>query len=143
MFAKILIPVDGSNAAWKALDYAIELGKKFESTLIPVHVVEPVVLLPVADSFPYIPPELLTDMQNLGEKLLKTAGERLVNYPHSYQTKLAYGNPPSKILDIAEEEQCDAIAMGSKGLTGIKEFLLGSVSTNVVHHAKIPVLIIK
>ncbi|MEM2491290.1 MAG: universal stress protein [Candidatus Bathyarchaeia archaeon] len=47
------------------------------------------------------------------------------------------------MLRAAEEEKVDLIAIGSRGLSGVKAFLLGSVSDKVSHHAKCPVLIVR
>jgi nucleotide-binding universal stress UspA family protein len=47
------------------------------------------------------------------------------------------------IVAEAEDEDFDLIVMGSRGLGGIKEYILGSVSNQVVHEAKSPVLVVK
>ena len=47
------------------------------------------------------------------------------------------------ILSAAEKSGADMIVMGSRGLSGIKELLLGSVSNHIVHYAKVPVVIVK
>lgn len=53
------------------------------------------------------------------------------------------GNPAKLILSKAKKEKCDAIVMGSRGLSGIAEFFLGSVSTKVAQYSSIPVFIVK
>ncbi|HET7389500.1 MAG TPA: universal stress protein [Nitrososphaeraceae archaeon] len=55
----------------------------------------------------------------------------------------AEGNAAEKILQIAEDKRIDTIILGSRGLGTAKEFLLGSVSHNVIHHAKCSVIIAK
>ncbi|MEM2981913.1 MAG: universal stress protein, partial [Candidatus Bathyarchaeia archaeon] len=47
------------------------------------------------------------------------------------------------IVNIAKEEKTDLIIIGSRGLSGVKRFLLGSVSNRVSHHAPCPVLIVR
>jgi len=57
--------------------------------------------------------------------------------------RLVEGKVADRILEIAKEGNFDMIVMGSHGLSGFKEFLLGSVSNQVVHKATCPVLIVK
>ena len=56
---------------------------------------------------------------------------------------LEVGHPSERILSVAKKTSCDAIVIGSRGLSGIAEFLLGSVSSKVSQYATIPVLIVK
>lgn len=56
---------------------------------------------------------------------------------------LIQGAAAEVLLDYAKENGSDIIIIGSRGLGGIREFVLGSVSHNVVQHAQIPVLIVK
>jgi len=58
-------------------------------------------------------------------------------------TKLVEGRPSDKIIETAEKGNFDIIIMGSRGLGGIKEFFLGSVSDRVADEAACPVLIVK
>ena len=53
------------------------------------------------------------------------------------------GNAAELILSVARKEGADSVVMGSRGLSGITEFLLGSVSTKVTQYAEIPVLVVK
>jgi nucleotide-binding universal stress UspA family protein len=58
-------------------------------------------------------------------------------------TRLSEGHPADKIIELAEAEHCDLIVMGSRGLGGLKEMFLGSVSDKVADHASCPVLIVR
>jgi nucleotide-binding universal stress UspA family protein len=53
------------------------------------------------------------------------------------------GDAADAILDVAEEQQCDLIVVGNKGMTGAKRFLLGSVPNKISHHAPCSVLIVR
>ncbi|MNR36447.1 Stress response protein NhaX [compost metagenome] len=57
--------------------------------------------------------------------------------------ELLQGSPAEVILAYAKEHGADVIVIGSRGLGGIREFVLGSVSHNVVQSARIPVLVVK
>lgn len=56
---------------------------------------------------------------------------------------LIQGAAAEVLLDFAKENDSDIIIIGSRGLGGIREFVLGSVSHNVVQHAQVPVLVVK
>ena len=58
-------------------------------------------------------------------------------------TKLLEGRPADKIVEAAKEGEFDIIIMGNRGLGGVKEFFLGSVSDRVADEASCPVLIVK
>ena len=53
------------------------------------------------------------------------------------------GNPAERILEKSRETDCDSIVIGSRGLSGITEFLLGSVSSKVSQYAAVPVFVVK
>jgi nucleotide-binding universal stress UspA family protein len=53
------------------------------------------------------------------------------------------GDAADAILDVAEEQRCDLIVVGNRGMTGAKRFLLGSVPNKVSHHAPCSVLIVR
>ncbi len=60
-----------------------------------------------------------------------------------YQSRQKVGQPASEIVRVAEEEGCDLIVLGSRGLSGVQAFLLGTASDCVAHHARCPVLVVK
>jgi len=74
------------------------------------------------------------------EKILKEARERLSGRYENLQTLIKYGDPSSEILSTAEQMKADIIAVGCRGLKGIKG-MLGSVSRNILIHSKSSVLI--
>jgi nucleotide-binding universal stress UspA family protein len=59
-----------------------------------------------------------------------------------YRTELRYGSPVGAILDLADETDADMIVLGSRGLGGFPELLLGSTSSQVSQHSRRPVLIV-
>jgi nucleotide-binding universal stress UspA family protein len=61
----------------------------------------------------------------------------------SVETFARQGDAADAILDVAEEQHCDLIVVGNKGMTGAKRFLLGSVPNKVSHHAPCSVLIVR
>ncbi|MEM1903613.1 MAG: universal stress protein, partial [Pyrobaculum sp.] len=59
------------------------------------------------------------------------------------ETEVRSGNPPTEILNYAEEREVDLIVMGSRGLSAIQRLVLGSVSQTVVSRARVPVLVVR
>ena len=143
MFEKIMVPIDGSEMAWHALEHARALGEKFGSEIIVVHVVQPYNTIPSIDGSPLFIPRDIDDIQQTGQTILKQADEKMTGYPHSLVTKIEFGYPAERILHLLKEGKFDLIVMGNRGLSGIAEFLLGGVVSRVTQHSSVPVLIVK
>ncbi len=142
MFHSILVPIDGSETAWNALEYAKTLGEKFDGMVTVMHVVKPVQTISMNGDVPYVP-QNIAELENIGKNLLQMALERLHGYPGKIETILEFGNPASRILFVVRERQFDSVVIGCRGLSGIAEIFLGSVSTAVSQHSPVPVLIVK
>lgn len=145
MFTKILVPVDGSEGSWRALSTAVQLGEKFASELLVVNVIQPynnAALLAVPLDHATIT-QGNNELEKVGDKVLEMAEERLADYPHKIEFTLEVGHPSERIIALAKKANADAIVIGSRGLSGIAEFFLGSVSSKVSQYASIPVLIVK
>ncbi len=145
MFKKILVPVDGSEGSWRALAHAVEIGKKFESEIIVINVMQPynnAALLAVPLDHATIS-HGNSELEKVGSKVLETAKEKMAGYPFKADYCLEVGHPSERIVALAKKAECDAIVIGSRGLSGIAEFFLGSVSSKVSQYAVMPVLIVK
>lgn len=147
MFQKILVPVDGSDTAWKALKTAAALASKFQGEIRVFTVMEPYNSLSL---FQITLDQNLMDRSNREMKkaslaVLDTAKEKLTEY--GFHGKVSYedgeGNPAELILEKSREDGCDSVVIGSRGLSGITEFLLGSVSSKVSQYAEVPVFVVK
>jgi nucleotide-binding universal stress UspA family protein len=143
---KILVPLDGSTYADKALKYAVEIAKKFNATLTLVHViVEPPPLVSGAaapEAIPFLP-QMHTVREELGKKILAKGEETVKSMGLQADTVLESGHPSEIIINTAKNRGIDLIVVGSRGVGGIKGFFLGSVSDKVSHHAPCPVLIVR
>lgn len=141
MFNKILVAIDGSQNAFRALEYASDLAKKYGASITLIHVVE----RPV---YPYVYAEginlegdIYSTLREEGEKLLAEKKEELIEKGLKTETLLITGDPAGEVLKTSADH--DLIVIGSRGLGKLKTLLLGSVSTKVCQHAKKPVLIIR
>jgi nucleotide-binding universal stress UspA family protein len=155
LFEKILVPLDGSGNSVRALDIAVQIAKKFGGrialiyvysvTVRPIVIPEPTTLTP--PGVPVITPAEVskvaeaareTSMRILsdGEEEVKTEGIHV-------ETMLKEGHVAQEIIKVARENQFDLIVMGPRGMSKIKEILLGSVSDTVLRNAPCPVLVVK
>ena len=75
--------------------------------------------------------------------MLKRAARDAVSQGIEVETHAREGQPAEVIIDVAKQVQADLIVVGSRGLTGIKRFLLGSVSSKVSEHASCSVMIVR
>ncbi|GGH09812.1 universal stress protein [Paenibacillus segetis] len=143
LFTKIVAAYDGSKAGKKALDKAIELVKLTPGATLEVLHVFDFPRFYVADGFAPVPTSINQDFYELAEGTADEAKAHLEKLGVEGKVELAQGAPAEVILDYAKKHNNDLIIIGSRGLGGIREFVLGSVSHNVVQHAQIPVLVVK
>ncbi len=134
---KILVPTDFSNNALKAVGYAAEIAKKSGATIFLLHVIEPTINMATmqADSSRKKVLEERRAELNLALKSIADVYPQIKVIPF-----LAGGAIVSSILDYAEKEEMDMIVMGTKGVSGLKKFFMGSVAAGVIGKTKIPVL---
>lgn len=137
---RILVATDLSDESKKAFPYAAALARKFEASLILLYVV---------------PAAVPAELAHLGivleeERLLEEARERLPRFrqaeldPHlCVDLAVLIGGPAREICDTAGKRGADLIVMATHGNTGLKHFMLGSVTENVIRHAPCPVLVVR
>lgn len=143
-FEHILVPVDGSDTSYAAVDKAVELAQAFNSKVTVVQVL-------ALD--PYIAAEYITAAQtnDLIERartsILKTLEEAKAKFATAginVETQLLEGQVIySEIVKAAQDLNSDLIVIGSHGRTGFKKMFLGSVAQSILGHANVPVLVIR
>ena len=154
MFKKILVPVDGSRPAHDACKKALELAKIHSSDVEIIHIIsfsEEYVPYPTDSGAEETisPPDWINEyLDKVHEHNAKMLAETLKNAKRmapnlNIATNLLHGQPGRQIVTRAEEGGFDLIVIGSRGLSGIKELVLGSVSHRVVNDSKVPVLVVK
>lgn len=143
MFEKILVAYDGSELSKKALKMAGNFAKENPNLQIEVVHVYQFPTVAVGEGMFTPPPTVAMEYYNHAEEVLTEAKEELAQITNNFNVVLKEGGFAKNILDHAKETGCELILIGSRGLGGIKEYFLGSVSHQVVQHSKIPVFIIK
>lgn len=155
LFEKILVPTDGSEHSSKALEVAIQIAKKFHGKVTLIHVysvsVTPV-MMPEPSTFTppaapiMLPAEIskITEASREAGKRILTEGENKVKAEKvEVETILKEGHTVQEIINTAKEDNFDLIVLGARGISHIRELLLGSVTDGVIHHASCPVLVVK
>jgi nucleotide-binding universal stress UspA family protein len=145
VFRSIVVGIDGSETAGKAVDAAVELAKLSGATLELVSAYEPVSIQRPRDEGRHVPPDLqwMINRRADVDATLHQAAERARAAGVAAQTYAREGDPADAILDVAEELGAGLIVVGNKGRTGARRFLLGSVPNRVSHHAPCAVMIIR
>jgi nucleotide-binding universal stress UspA family protein len=131
---KLLTAVDGSKYADKALEYAALLAKVYGANLALVHVEE--------DKLVRIGgPQVVDCLGTVGECILKDAATKVQGV--AFNKVLEYGSPAEVIIKVAKKADVDIIVVGSRGLSSVRRYLLGSVSDDISMHARNSVLIVR
>ncbi|HEX6715189.1 MAG TPA: universal stress protein [Thermoleophilaceae bacterium] len=141
MATSIVVGTDGSGSADHALDEAISIALRDGAAL---HIVaafpDPAVVREQITS------SAKTDSVNLSEvadSVLTRAARQAEEKGVRAETHARESDPATAILEVAEAQEADLIVIGSRGLSGIQRFLLGSVSQKVSAHARCNVMIVR
>lgn len=138
---KILVPVDGSPNSERALAYAIGMVARLQGAELHLLNIQPPVTGMAAS---VVGSKTLRDyhreegMKVIAAPLATAQGAGIAAKHH-----IAVGEPGQTIAAFASELGCDQIVMGTRGLGSTLGLLLGSVATAVIHHAKVPVTLVK
>jgi len=141
VFTSILVPVDGSDNSYRALDSALLLSEKLGSTITVVNVTEQVPITHIESE--KLLSELLEAYRKENQEILSKCSKIATEKGLSIKTLLLQGNPASIILDYRKKEKFELLIMGSRGLGKFKQLILGSVSSKIVHHSPCAVLLIR
>lgn len=142
---KILLAIDGSEGSDKAIDKTIEIAEKMEAEITILSVVENVPILILPEITAHNLDSLLESLENKARKIVKTGEKAFAEKGLNYKTLIEKGTGPvaETICRVAEQGEFDLVVMGSRGLGGLKEFLLGSVSNKVAHDVKTSIMLVK
>lgn len=136
---KILVPVDFSPHSAKAVAVAVEFAKAFSAEIHLLHAYS----LPVGVVGPYdyqIPANILGEMRESAARRVDEEAEKVSSQGVKATGMITEGVPTQAIVEAAEQIGADLIVMGTRGHTGLKHVVLGSVAERTIRHAPCPVL---
>lgn len=150
-FQKILVGIDGSDNSLEAADYSITLAKSMGAQLIILNVLETEPWYYGEKAYEWASPEELEKVyeseKSKIQKILDDIKEKADDVGVQSKTKILMiprtEGTVKPLLGYAEEEEIDLMVVGTRGRTGIKRMVLGSVAGGVVTYAHCPVIVVK
>ncbi len=133
----ILVALYDSDTSKIGLDKAINIAKLSGAKITGVNavVVHPTLVSTVTSYRDYLTKE--------AEKMLDSAKESCEKQEIQFTSQVLQGSPASEIAEFAEKQNVDLIVIGSRGHSGIKGAILGSVAISLVNKSKVAVLVVK
>jgi nucleotide-binding universal stress UspA family protein len=137
----IIAAYDGSGPAIQALQWAADLARAAQATVVAVYVVPPYAF--PADFYGQGLDDLVAQHRAWAQKLLEEALEKLRERGCEARSELLLGGAADEIAHLAEVQDAWMVVVGSRGRGGVSRTLLGSVADRLVHVCKKPVLVVR
>lgn len=140
---RILVAIDGSETALRALDFAVQQARYVPVAELHVLNVQPTLSNYTAAEI-YVTPERIHQVAaDRARAILEEATRRLKDAGCSFKLEQTEGDTAETIAHRAAELDCESITMGTHGLSSFGILFMGSVAQRVVHHATVPVTLVK
>ena len=139
---KILLPVDGSEAALEAVRHALHLARQgLRASFVLANVQAPATLYESvrahdAQVIEHVSTAAGTHALQAAQQMLDAAGVE-------YECEIGTGDPGHTLVEIAERFECDMVIIAARGEGLLGQAVLGSVANSVLHAALMPVLVVK
>jgi nucleotide-binding universal stress UspA family protein len=148
MVSHVLVAVDGSSHADRAVEFAAEFAVKYEADLTILNVVSYASTVPLAlgayAELEGLYAESRSVLQTAGERIVESASERARRLGvATLSTAVELGSPAQTICETAKEIGADVVVMGRRGLGDFSGLFLGSVTHKVAHTADCTVITVK
>ena len=147
MYKRILVPVDGSQTATKALQAALQMAKESGGMVRIIHLVDANAYMGGSGGFVSYPgDDLPGSMRDSGQKMLENAANLAQTMGVPAETHL-FDNFDGRLADVVSDAakawNADLVVVGTHGRTGIGRVLLGSGAEQILRQAPVPVLVIR
>lgn len=139
-YDRILIPTDGSEAATAAIDHGLAIAEQYDATIHALSVVDIGSLSGASGSGL---PHAIEALEGRGEQAVGDIAERCEVRDIDVVTEVAQGTPYRAIRDYITDESIDFATMGTHGRTGLKRYLIGSVTERTLRTSDVPVLTVR
>lgn len=145
--SQILVPLDGSELAEKALPHAIALAQATSGGLTLLRIVQPITFIdPIGGALPPSPAlwEVWAGEPQLALDYLQAVADKLRDTELVVQTTVLEGDPASEIVSYAEKHpEVSRVVMSSHGRSGLGRWVMGSVAEKVLHASPVPLLVVR
>ena len=148
-FSKIVVGIDGSEESMKAAEYAISIAKLYNAELIAITVLTSdigyIYSSPGVESPPLTVKEIILLAGDEAKKWFDEIKEKANKNGIQLKTEsiVAKKSLLNTILEFVEEHNINLVVVGTRGRSGIKKMLLGSIASGLVTYSPCPVLVIK
>ncbi|MGD8462921.1 MAG: universal stress protein [Anaerolineae bacterium] len=161
MFEKVLVPLDGSEMARAVLPFVEDIAQRYSAEIILLQVIatpqdrsiatvfQPSLAVPgssddvTAVAHPVYREQEMESLRAEGERRLSPIRKRLREEGLKVRIVVLFGRPSDRIVDFAEKEEVDLIALSTYGRSGLGRWAFGSVTKRVMRATAIPVLLIR
>ncbi|MFC6727613.1 universal stress protein [Natronoarchaeum mannanilyticum] len=139
MYDTVLLATDGSDAADRAAERAIDLAATYGAALHAIYVIE---TRTAYDNAIVDPEEVEANLRSEGSEILDAVAERAAAAGVDAETAIEEGVPDEVIETYADERGADVIVLGRRGRSGLRRALLGSTTDALVRTSPVPVLVV-
>jgi nucleotide-binding universal stress UspA family protein len=148
-FLKIVVGIDGSDESIKAAGYAISVAKMYDAELIAINVLTSDIGYMYSSPGVESPPLTIGEIILLAEDEAKKWFDQIKDIANAKKVRLktefivAKKSVLSTMIEYIEEQDINLIVVGTRGRSGVKRMLLGSIASGLVTYSPCPVLVIK
>lgn len=143
MYKTILVPLDGSKRSEAILPHVEELARRYAARVIFLQVVEPVLMYTDRYGLVTVADEDTKQLADEAAAYIAAQAAAFVEKGIEAVGKSVYGRVVETIIQTAEAENVDLIALASHGRTGLPQVFYGSIAAGVLHRIDRPLLLIR
>lgn len=140
IFSKVLVAIDGSEKSMNAAEYSIYISEKYHTQLYALNVIRVDPDLFISAEIPDYIVEMKNESQKYLDKVKLKAREKTIQIKTEIIASL---NVAGGIVEYAKNKNINLIVIGTRGISGFKKLLIGSVASGVITYAHCPVLVVK
>ncbi|EMA03682.1 universal stress protein [Haloferax denitrificans] len=139
MYNEILVPTDGSKAAERAIDHALDLAETYDARIHALYVVDTSIYTSLDAGADVV----IDALEREGDAATRHVREAADEVGIDVQAEVVTGTAYRSIRKYIDDHDIDLVVMGTHGRTGLSHYLLGSVTERVVRTSPVPVLTIR
>ena len=143
MYEKILVPLDGSKRAEMIRPHVRELANRFQANVILIMVIEHIYADGIGESYIRVSEKAFNAKLKESESYLDGVASKLRDKGIACKTLVAHGPVVEKIIEAANTEDADLIAMTSHGYGGLSRIFYGSVASGILNRVDRPLFIVR
>ncbi|ELZ97769.1 universal stress protein [Haloferax sulfurifontis] len=139
MYSEILVPTDGSKAAERAIDHALDIAETYDARIHALYVVDTSIYTSLDAGADVV----IDALEREGDAATRHVREAAEEAGIDVQAEVVTGTAYRSIREYIDDHDIDLVVMGTHGRTGLSHYLLGSVTERVVRTSPVPVLTIR